>query len=111
MQNQPRKSLAVLEQGYLTMERAYQTEPQRVGPWQAALGVLIGDHYQALAQPKEAELWYRRVLEQAPLQADATVRLAQLLRSAGDNAQANRICQTLHDKVGVREDCAVRSSD
>ncbi|MFK8014766.1 MAG: tetratricopeptide repeat protein [Gammaproteobacteria bacterium] len=105
MQQRPPDAIRVFERAYAAMDRAYATEPQRVGPWQAALGVAIGQNHETVGQLTDAEIWYRRVLDQTPLQPDATARLAQLLRGAGDVEQAVRLCEALRAKVGVRDDC------
>lgn len=99
------RSLAMLEQAFDTMARVYHEEPQRVGPWQAALGVLVGKKKEQVGAPQEAELWYRRTLEISPYEPEATSRLAALLREAGDVAQANRLCSTLTEKIGPTAGC------
>ncbi|MEJ2523908.1 MAG: hypothetical protein P8080_13735 [Gammaproteobacteria bacterium] len=93
------------EQAYASMERAYQYEPQRVGPWQAALGVLIGETYEKLDERAEAELWYRRVLAAEPYDPGATVRLARLLAASGQEAEAQSLCRALRERIGDYEGC------
>jgi transcriptional activator of cad operon len=94
------------EQAYAAMTRAYQYEPQRVGPWQVALGVLIGETYERLERPADAEVWYRRVLAEAPYEPEATVRLAQLLANGGEEAEARSLCRALRERVGDYPGCA-----
>ncbi|MEO1243256.1 MAG: winged helix-turn-helix domain-containing protein [Pseudomonadota bacterium] len=105
MKGDRRAATAVFEQAYSAMDRSYQEEPQRIGPWQAALGVVIGEGHEALGAPQEAEIWYRRVLVQTPFEPEATVRLAGLLKRAGDAAEADRLCAALTEKVGAFEGC------
>ncbi len=107
MKQDPRSALAAFERAYAAMARAYAWEPQRVGPWQAALGVVIGDRYEALSQTEDAEIWYRQVLDLSPLEPEATARLAALLRRSGDAAQASRLCRALLEKVGAYDGCLV----
>ena len=101
------KSLAMLEQAFDTMARVYHEEPQRVGPWQAAVGVLVGKRKEEAGMPEDAEIWYRRTLEISPYEPEATGRLAALLRQAGDSVQANRLCATLKEKLGADPECPV----
>lgn len=63
---------------YRAMERRYRSEPQRVGPWQGALGVAIGDLERDRSRPQAAAEWYRRVLEIEPFHPEATAALQRL---------------------------------
>lgn len=101
------ESITMLEQAFDTMARVYHQEPQRVGPWQAAVGALVGKKKEEAGAPQEAEIWYRRTLEISPFEPEATKRLAALLRQAGDVAQANRLCTTLREKLGADAACPV----
>jgi transcriptional activator of cad operon len=98
-------AVGYFERAYAAMTRAYEYEAQRVGPWQVALGVLIGETYGRLGQPADAELWYRRVLAEAPYEPEATVRLAQLLADSGDEAEARSLCRELSARVGEYPGC------
>ena len=106
IQQDPHSGIQWLIQAYESMERVYHQEPQRVGSWQAAIGVLIGSKTEALGQNQDAEIWYRRALEVAPYEPEATSRLAALLRKSGDTMQANRLCSTLEEKFGPTQGCA-----
>lgn len=100
------KALAMFERAYEAMDRSYLSEPQRIGPWQAALGVLIGKLREEEGALQEAEIWYRRVLGIAPLQVEGTTRLASLLIANGDREQALSLCRNLVAKVGDANSCA-----
>ena len=100
-----RGALQWFERAYAAMDRTYAAEPQRIGPWRAPLGVLIGETYEDFGEFGEAEIWYRRVLDQAPLEPEVTIRLARLLRQAGGEAEAAALCAGLHAKIGRFEDC------
>ena len=106
MQGDTAGAVERFEQAYEAMTRAYAYEPQRVGPWQVALGVLIGETYQQLDRPADAELWYRRVLAEAPYEPEATVRLARLLADSGEKDEARSLCSELADRVGEYPGCA-----
>ncbi|MEM1232470.1 MAG: tetratricopeptide repeat protein, partial [Pseudomonadota bacterium] len=106
LRGEPAAAIEYFEQAWSAMMRAYEYEPQRVGPWQAALGVVIGERYQELGQTADAELWYRRVLTLAPFEPEATSRLAQLLAAAGDIAKAKSLCDALTERVGAYPGCA-----
>ena len=99
-------ALAVFEQAYLAMERSYATEPQRIGPWQAALGVAIGRLNEERGAPAVAENWYRRVLEATPFEPEATTGLARMLRLRGAADKADELCDVLTRRVGAYPGCA-----
>ena len=105
MRGDRRGAVAAFEQAYAAMGRAYEREPQRIGPWQVALGVVIGESYETLEQTGDAELWYRRVLAEAPLEPEATTRLARLLHRSGERGEALRLCKALTEKVGRFSGC------
>jgi transcriptional activator of cad operon len=88
-------ALQSLDAAYDAMRRAYVREPARVRPWQASLGVLIGERRYARGDVAGAERAWRRVLEDAPYDATATDRLAKLLASAGRDAEARALCDGL----------------
>ncbi|MEM1090651.1 MAG: tetratricopeptide repeat protein, partial [Pseudomonadota bacterium] len=106
LRGEPIVAIKHYEEAWASMTRAYDYEPQRVGPWQAALGVAIGERYDALGKAADAELWYRRVLTLAPFEPEATSRLAKLLADAGDATQAKALCAELAERVGVYPGCA-----
>ncbi|MEM8548775.1 MAG: tetratricopeptide repeat protein [Pseudomonadota bacterium] len=100
-------AVAYFERAWDAMGRAYRYEPQRVGPWQVALGVITGQLHEELGHPVEAESWYRQVLEQAPFEPEATVRLAQLLAAGGQPGEARILCAALENRVGNYPGCAL----
>lgn len=95
----------VFEKAYAAMDRVYAQEPQKVGPWQAALGINIGDGYEALGSKGDAERWYRRVLKLTPLEPLATTKLAAVLRDTGRAAEAESLCSALVERVGLYKGC------
>ena len=99
-------AIGYFEQAYAAMSRVYDHEAPRVRPWQADLGVLIGDRYLAQGKPAEAESWYRRVLSQTPYHRGATIALARLLVRNGDATGAAELCRRLGDHAGPSPDCA-----
>lgn len=99
------QSVLMLEAAFETMGQVYDQEPQRVGPWQAAIGALIGKKKEDAGRLEEAELWYRRTLEIAPYEPEATKHLAAILRQAGDEAQAEQLCSVLVEKLGPEHGC------
>jgi transcriptional activator of cad operon len=107
MQGEPAVAIGYFEEAWAAMSRAYAYEPQRVGPWQVALGVVIGEGYERLARPADAELWYRRVLAEAPYEPEATARLAQLLARSGDAGEARALCRALTERIGTYPGCAL----
>ena len=100
-------SLDWFERAYGAMDRSYNDEPQRIGPWRAPLGILIGDGYAKMADRAAAEAWYRRVLDQTPMEPEATARLAGLLREQGADDEARRLCSDLTARIGDFDGCAI----
>ncbi|MEM1264265.1 MAG: tetratricopeptide repeat protein [Pseudomonadota bacterium] len=105
MRGENQAAVDYYERAYDAMSRAYAYEPQRVGPWQVAMGVAIGKKHTQLGDSTAAELWYRRVLADAPYEPEATVRLAQLLAAAGNAPEARSLCETLRRRVGDYPGC------
>jgi transcriptional activator of cad operon len=101
----PGEALPYYERAYAAMERVYPEEAQRVRPWQGALGVLIAERHAARGDIGGAETWYRRVLAEAPLQEDAVVGLATLLKQKGDTAGAVQLCANLIQSTGANAAC------
>jgi transcriptional activator of cad operon len=93
------KAVPYFEAAYAAMGRVYDRQSARVRPWHAALGVVIGDRHKDKGDPARAEAWYRMVLAEAPLNADATTRLASLLRESGKTADADALCANLRERT------------
>lgn len=105
IKTQESKSLALFAQAYEAMERSYIREPQKVAQWQAPLGNTIARLHHKQGRSSEAEIWYRRVLALSPLNENASVELANILRLNGDSVQANTICQELKARLGDVHKC------
>lgn len=99
-------SNSAFEQAYAVMDRVYVEEPQKVGPWQAALGVAIGDSHDELGAQADAEHWYRRVLKMTPFEPNATTKLAAILRTTGRSDEADSLCASLSERIGLFDECA-----
>lgn len=69
------------------------------------MGVQIGAIHEQLGAPAEAELWYRRALNDVPFEPEATVRLARLLAAAGERGEADALCAGLRERVGDYPGC------
>ena len=93
------------ERAFLLMQRAYTTEPQRVGKWPAALGVEIGQVHERRRDFRRAREWYERVLGLVPLHPAATDRLAAAMSREGQAEQAKALCAELASRVAVTETC------
>jgi DNA-binding winged helix-turn-helix (wHTH) protein len=93
-------ALRLFEQAYRAMDNSYQEQPHKVEPWQAELGVLIAQEYQAKSHLDEAELWYRQVLNIAPYHQAATTELADILIAAGEVEEAHNLCLKLSTHLG-----------
>ena len=99
------EALPYFERAHAAMARGYDRNPAQIRPWHARLGVVIAQRHQARGDRVGAEGWYRKVLEQSPLQPDATRGLAALLRDGGDAAAAERLCLELAQRLGAKQGC------
>lgn len=105
IRGEPAAAAVTFGEAFEAMERDYAEAPQRVGPWQGAVGVAVGKLQDSLGHREEAELWYRRVLEKYPLDPEATRHLARLLEAGGDRAQAAQLCRNLNARLGEQASC------
>lgn len=105
MRGDPLAAVDYLEQAWAAMDRVYASEPQRAGVWQVGFGIVIAQSYEALEQPADAEIWYRRVLAKAPYEPQATAGLAQLLAASGEAGEARALCQALIERLGAYPAC------
>lgn len=78
IQGQAAAALPYFERAWVAMAGAYPRESARIRPWHANLGTLIGDRHRAAGDTVRAQLWYQRVLEEAPDHAGARAALATL---------------------------------
>ena len=90
---------------YEIMQRLYDREPQKIGPWHASLGVVIGRTYEEMGSPEDAEIWYRRILRLSPYEPEATARLANILAASGDLREAMALCRNLQAVGSGHESC------
>ena len=95
----PTLALPYFEAAYAAMTRVYDRQSARVRPWQAELGILIGDRYRDRGEATRAQAWYRRVLATAPLNVDATTHLASTMRGTGDVEGAAALCRQLPERL------------
>lgn len=102
---EPAQALPWFEAAHTAMLDAYGSQTVRVQPWLAPLGVAIADRYRDRGDATAAEHWYRRVLDGAPLNPDATTKLAGVLRATGRAEAATALCTDLAQRVGPRDDC------
>ncbi|QBY04474.1 tetratricopeptide repeat protein [Thalassotalea sp. HSM 43] len=100
IENQLARAIDYYQQAYATMERVYSTQSAQIQPWHADLGALIGDKYQQLAQPQDAEAWYRRVLNFAPYNERASLGLVSLLNASNRQQEAKRMCEKFVEHIG-----------
>ena len=104
------EALPYFEAAHAAMTRVYDQQAVRLLPWYAALGVVIGDRHAARGDGDKAVLWYRRVLDYAPLHPDATRKLALLLLQSGNSAAAQTLCAELQRRIGTSEACPHESA-
>lgn len=106
IRGEPAAALPLYERAFAAMEHVYDAEPQRIRPWLAQVGVLVARRHTAAGRLEQAEDWYRRVLTEAPLHADAVIGLATLLKQKGDADGAARLCSDLIARAGANAACA-----
>jgi Tfp pilus assembly protein PilF len=106
LSGRPREALPYLEAAYAAMTRQRDKQTARIMPWYAATAVLIGDRHEKAGEAGTAMQWYRRALDYAPLDVDATRRLASLLAKEGDPQSAARLCEQLRQRVGRTAECS-----
>ena len=90
---------------YEVMDKSYVVEPQKVGQWQSQLGTSIADLKLQKSELGDAEIWFRRVLSISPLDKEASIGLAAILRVNGDAVQADAICRELEGRLGKVPEC------
>lgn len=87
------------------MQRNYDHEPQHIGPWQPAVGVLIAELHLQLNNMDKAEDWYRVVLEIAPFEREATLGLLGLLKLRAANDKATELCERYQQSLDTLDEC------
>ena len=105
IQGDTSRSTQRFEEAYVVMDRVYELEPQKVGPWHAAVGVVVGDSHLTQGDSAKAEQWYRRVLEKTPYEPNATSRLVSLLSMTDRTDEAKDLCAALREKVSELSEC------
>ena len=105
MRDETDQALRIFTRAYDVMDEAYATEPQKIGPWQSPMGTTIARLHLQQANLGDAEIWYRRVLTIAPLDRDASIGLAAILRVNGDTVQADNICGELKSRFQDIDAC------
>ncbi|BDX08367.1 winged helix-turn-helix domain-containing protein [Planctobacterium marinum] len=91
--------------GYYTrafeaMQKVRVAQSARVNPWLADFGAHIASKYSSMGRLQEAEIWYRKVLNFAPFNSNATKGLVEILKSAGDDIAAQRLCLEYLQRIG-----------
>lgn len=96
---------------FQAMTARYEQDEVQIRPWYADLGTLIGDQYLALENYQDAEYWYRKVLNFAPVHEQATLGLAVVLQETGDAAGGLRLCEELKRRLQASYACAQRLAE
>lgn len=100
------QAIVWFEKAYAAMDRLYTAEPQRIGPWHASLGILIGEAYEGAGELEKAADWYRLVLEQTPFEPEATIRLIRVLRVQSHSTEADLLCRELTKRISIDRTCS-----
>ena len=87
--------VTILEQAWLSMERAFVSNPVAIRPWHSSIGLAVADHHVDAEAWEESKLWFQRVLSRDPLSADAVRGLAEVLRRMGEPTRAPLVCEDL----------------
>ncbi|MEM7360182.1 MAG: tetratricopeptide repeat protein [Pseudomonadota bacterium] len=98
-------ALERFKQAFAAMQQEYANSPQHIGPWQPSVGIHVGNLYEQAGDPNQAEFWYRKVLDLAPFEPQATTQLVRLLLARGDRVEAKTLCDGLSTNVVSVPDC------
>ncbi len=98
-------SLTLLKKAYQAMDQEYDSEKVKVRPWHSKVGIAIANKSNELGQSEDAEIWYRRVINKAPINLEANLGLMELLKSKGDTSSAKEICIKLQLSVKPELNC------
>ena len=99
-------ALIYLERAYAVMADLYLEKPEQIGGWQADLAITIGNIEASLRDLSAAEDWYRRSLEVAPYNDEATASLVTVLSATGRTAEAETLCARQKDRFGIDVACS-----
>lgn len=102
---EPDKAIIIFIRAFEVMGQRYDVEPQHIGPWQPAVGLLVAQLHQERGAILEAERWFNTVLTLAPLEREATRSLIAILKNRGDIVEANELCAHFTVKLGSLEGC------
>ena len=95
------EAIPYFEEAYAAMDKAYESAPARIRPWQARLGVMIAERHEARNDIPTAEQWYRSVLAISPLDPEAIRGLSRIV----GETEALEICAGLSRGTGGAELC------
>ena len=93
------------------MQSQFAVEPQHVGPWQPALGLVIADLQLQTGDRAAAIAWYQNVLEITPFEPTASDQLVLQLKATGQTQQAEEVCRSYARKLDPLPACTESTHD
>ena len=106
IRREPKAALEQFVLAYHAMQSQFAVEPQHVGPWQPALGLVIADLQLQTGDRLAAIQWYQNVLDITPFEPTASNQLVLQLRANGQQQQAETVCQSYARKLAPLPACA-----
>ncbi len=107
----PKAALSHFILAYDAMQSQFAVEPQHVGPWQPALGLVIADLQLQTGDRAAAIAWYQNVLEITPFEPTASNQLVLQLKATGQTQQAEEVCRSYARKLDPLPACTESTHD
>ncbi len=101
----PEIAIGDFQRAFMAMQRKYHDEPQNIGPWQPAVGVLVAQLHQQSGDSAAAENWYKTVIDLAPFEREATEGLVKILVDSKRFDQASSLCDHYQKKFSELKAC------
>lgn len=99
LNQQPEAALNMFTRAYVAMQANFDQEPQHIGPWQPALGVVIAQLHMQSKDHKSALSWSKKVLELEPFERDASSIFVSAALALGNQVEAQRFCESYAIKL------------
>ncbi len=99
LQQRDEEALSMFIRAYNAMQAMFEKEPQHIGPWQPALGIVIAEQYQQNGAHANAAQWAEKVLNLVPFERSASTIFIDALRQQGKTGAAKNYCDSYASKL------------